>query len=431
MTLTREAALQELCVEQWPAIDRQVAEELELPEWETAEPTRRQLFQKFRSDPRVSDYDPSDASDRHLLAQEFQRQALPTAQALAQATVEAVIRLSQRTLTAILRRPRVKNVPKAPGRRPARLRKADARNLELLSFVVERIIPFAQLFEKRLDKHGKDVRLLPGHRGPQVAVPRQALADEWNPPHPWWPMKSGDELMKQFYRAAARPHLCRGFLQQVESEILAEWTKREAVFTRLRESFARLSDAELAKRAAPMDEARIREWEASPQGQARRAELEAAYKALQDSSRRVRERFPSEEDYQAWRARRDAEREQEYRAGLTRKDLIEEREERLFLCQIKEDPQEGWQLLQSPLRDWFLPEARGERMRFQEPGRFWRLMEGGESAPAAKPQTEAKPPTSPPNPRRRPKPAPSDAKPPRTRTVAKSSRASRTSRRPR
>ena len=371
MTTTQRTALQELCDEQWPAVDQQVAEVLGLPQWKTPERTRRQVFREFRSNPRVSNYDPSNASDRHLLAKAFRQQALPMAKAAANAAIHVVAHLDTRTVNSIRRKLRVKSVPKAPVERPTRFQRFDAQNLELLSFVVERIIPFAQLleprFDKKDDKKERDIRLLPGHHGPRVAVPRQALADEWNPAHPWWHMGSGDTLMKQFSRAHDRPHLRAEFLQQVKSEINTEWDKQQRRLAELRDAFARMTEAERARIMSVDGEARMREWWESPEGKAWRAGLEVLRKKSQDLRRRERERFPSEVEYQEWKAKRDAEREEEYRASLTRKDLIEKRVNRLVWRLPDQAPGEEAKLWQSPLRDWFLPEARGERMRFH----FW------------------------------------------------------------
>jgi hypothetical protein len=181
-------------------------------------------------------------------------------------------------------------------------------------------------------------------------------------------MSSGDVLMAQYYRAAARPHLCREFLQQVGSEIGEAWAQQEAALAELRGCFARLSDAERAKLAAPIDaEAVIRKWEASPEGKASREKLETLRKKSQDLRRRQRARFSSDEEYQEWKAKRDAEREEEWRASLTRRDLIQKRVRWLVWQLPDEAPGEEWQLWQSPLRDWFLPEARGEPTRFH----FW------------------------------------------------------------
>ena len=219
MTHTREAALKQLCDGQWPAIDQQIAAALELPQWTASEPTRRSVFQKFRSDPRVSHYDPCKASDKHVLAEAFRQYALPMALVVARFIRREVPFLDPETLRSIRRRLRVKDLPKAPGKRPTRSEKRDARNLELLSFVIERIIPFGQLLRKLLNKQGRDCRLLPGHRGPKVAVPREALAEEWNRTHPGDTMSSGDVLVSQYYRVARRPHFARELLLQLQKEV--------------------------------------------------------------------------------------------------------------------------------------------------------------------------------------------------------------------
>jgi len=219
MAVSREEVLQDWCDESWSALDEQVAEGLGLPTWQTPEVYRTRITEAFLSDPAVRKLDPRKPAQRGVLTQGFRRLALPKAEAYAIAAVQAAAHLTPRAFAAARRKYRVRDIPKAQGKRPARSQKADARNLELLSFVVERIIPFAQLLEPRRDSEKRDNRLLPGHRGPNVAVPREALADEWNQTHPHWPMSSGDVLMGQFNRAAGRPHLAREFLQQLKSEI--------------------------------------------------------------------------------------------------------------------------------------------------------------------------------------------------------------------
>lgn len=352
--------MEKLCDEQWPVIDRQVAKALGVSQWETPEGTRREVFQRFRSGPGVSSYDPRKASDTHLLAKAFRQHALATATTTAQAAIHVAVNVSPREMAKLRRKHSVTGVPKAQGRRPARLQRSDAQNLELLSFVVERIIPFGQLMAPRLDEDGEDVRLLPGHRGPQVAVPRQALADEWNRTHLHWSMSSGDVLMGQFYRAAARPHLRGGFLQQVRLEIAEEWDKQHRRLERVRqlyaESHARLTEEEREERERRLQvPIQISEEDWAP--------VREAQQQLRELIRKQKARFSSEEQYQEWLAKREAEREEKYRASLTRKDLIEKRVLWLVRPLRGTDPQEEQQLRQSPLRDWFLPEARDGRLR--------------------------------------------------------------------
>jgi len=225
MARTRQEELPKLCGEQWPAVDMQVDKALGLKGWQTPNYLRPQVYAGFVDSPdiNVSSYNLARSSDRNALAQVFQRFAFPTAKGAAVASLRVVAHLDSKTLAAIRRSVRVKQVPKGSDRRPTRLLKSDARNLELLSFVVERVIPFAQLLEKRLGKEDTDVRLRPGHRGPKVAVPRDALKEEWNRTHPHDTMSSGNVLMGQFYRAAAKPHLRREFLLRLSQMVDEAW----------------------------------------------------------------------------------------------------------------------------------------------------------------------------------------------------------------
>jgi hypothetical protein len=177
-------------------------------------------------------------------------------------------------------------------------------------------------------------------------------------------MSSGDVLMSQFYRAVGRPHLCGEFLRQAKLEIDEGWEEHERVLTEIRKHFAGLSDADRAKLAAPFDADARR---VSPEYQTARAHFENARKAL----RRLKASFSSPEEHQEWLDRYDAEREEEYRASLSRKDLIEERVMRLVWRAPDKDPEEEKLLWQNPLREWFLPEARGKPMRLHR--LLWRL----------------------------------------------------------
>jgi cytochrome b561 len=354
MTRAREEALRELCSQLWPAIDQQVAEALGLPSWETPQHTRQEVTDGFCRDREVRQYNPANPSDRHLLTQAFQGRAFPTAKATARAVIHAAVQVPSRTLAALRRKFRVTNVPKAPGPRPTRLQKADARNLELAWFVVERIIPFSQLLAPRLDKRGKDVRLLPGHRGPQVSVPRQALAEEWNRTHPWWPM-SGDVLMRQFYRAAGRAHLARELLSQLQSEIAEAWDKSKRDRESYREWYANLTAEERAKfEKTPAD---VKAYFSSPKGMAAAAKVEEALRKSQESLRKLKRVPGAFEKCQ----RQLLARIERYRAGLTRKDLLKHRLSWVTVSALRHEgskrEQQHWQ---APLREWFLPEARGE-----------------------------------------------------------------------
>ena len=361
MTLTRETALQELCDEQWDAIDREVAEVVELPAWETSEACRQRVFREFHSYPRVSSYDARNASDRHILAPAFRRHAVGIAKATADALIYAVVHMDTRTLNRIRRKVRVTRVPKAQDKRPARLQKADAANLELLSFVVERIIPFGQLLRERLDKDGRDIRLLPGHRGPKVSVPRQALAKEWNRTHPHAhdSMSSGNVLMGQYYRAAARPHLCNELLTQLRREVDEAWEDYERRLERLRQSYAGLTEEERAKYFESPIQISEKVRRAMRESQQRFEEAQHKYRAaleiLSPEEREAAEKASAQREGERIRRERDA---------IPRTDLIEHRVFRLVWRIPGEDPGKDQQLWQSPLRDWFLPEARGEHVPY-------------------------------------------------------------------
>jgi len=353
MALVLEEELQELCDEHWLSIDQEVAEDLKLPTWETPEDYRKRITEAFCSVPEIRKYDPRKPAHRRVLAQRFRHHAFAKARTYAEAAIHAAVLIPPRKLAQLRRRFRVKDLPKAEAGRPARLRKADALNLELLSFVVERIIPFGQLLKARPDIHGKDTRLLPGHRGPKVAVPREFLLAEWNRTHPHDQMSSGDVLMIQFYRAVGRPHLRSTFLREVESEIGEVWYEHESALTRIREYYASLSEEKLAELAAPLPR-----YELSAQ---QKAESRRLLRNLRAATARLKASFPTPEEYEEWRARRDAEREEDWRASLTRKELIERRA--MPLVWHHQATEDRLQLWDSPLREWFLPEAQGERMR--------------------------------------------------------------------
>ena len=408
MALTREEALHDLYDEEWLVADQRVAEALELPAWETPEQTRQQVNDAFGNNPNVRKYDPRKPSDRYLLAQTFQRRAFRTAKPTAQAAIHALAQLDSRTLAGIRRKYRGKGQLKAPGKRPARYAKADARNLELLSFVVERIIPFGHLQEQRLDRHGKDVRLLRGHRRTEAAVPRQALADEWNRLHPHDRMSSGDVLMGEFYYAAARPHLTSEFLSQLNREIEDEWASLE----------------DMAHKVATFPERQ------SPEGK-------ASLKEVSQLTQRAREQQESM-DADGWNAWVKYETHR-VRDSLTRQQLVGRLLWRVALAVAGLKDEGLTQALSRPLRYWFLDEAReceptqGERLSF--PPEVWselmrerihkrlvtRRILGASSLQQHAPEAQAaqsRPPT-------KAKPTPSDATPARKRTSARSSRASK------
>jgi len=327
-------------------------------------------------------------------------------------------------VAAIRRKLRVKHLPKVQGKRPARLQNADARNLELLSFVVERIIPFAQLLEPRFgkkdDKKERDIRLLPGHRGPKVAVPRQALKKEWNRTHPpphgtmssgdVWHFSSGDVLMSQYNRAVHMPKVHSEFLHLVNSEIGEAWDEEERAVEGIRQWYAGLTEKERAARLqSPIPQISQEEWDQ------RQEALQPLNQSLREARQKVRAHFSSEEGYQKWEAAQRAAERERFRASLTRKELIEERARRIVWRTLDKDPEEELLLWKQPLRDWFLIELRGGRGSFRGPYGLRILSREKMPSDGSKPR-----------------PSPESAPPPQVQSkTRRAGRASRTSRRPR
>jgi hypothetical protein len=234
-------------------------------------------------------------------------------------------------------------VPKSEGQEPARKRERE-KNEKLLSFVAERVLPFRQLL---------DGQLKPGRLGRQ-GVPWEALHTEWNRTQSYWIM-SREALKVEYYAAARNPYLAGALLRQVDSEVSEEWREQQGALDDTRAHVAALPDELRAKWDAPVEPIVLSPRET--------AELERLHEKLRESRNRTRARFRSEEDYQAWRAKRDAEREEEYRASLTRRDLIAERVAMLVWRIPGDDPEKDTRLWQTPLRDWFIAEARGAPVR--------------------------------------------------------------------
>lgn len=366
MAMTREEVLRECFDEEWQTINPEIGEKYGWPTWITPRLYRQEIENAFCEEPAVGRYDPRDRSDRHILSASFRRVALPMAEIALAEFLSVVTNLPEPTYNRLRRKLNVKGVPRKTAKRPPQYQKADARNLELLAFVVERIIPFAQLLKPCPGKGGKDTRLLPGHRGPKVAVPREYLCREWNRTHPHDPMSSGDTLMRKFHRAAKQPHLCGQFLFQVKAEIDEEWNEQANALREIRESIANLPEEQRAKFAAP---AKISAQQ--------KAEFDRLRENLRAATATAKATFSSREEYEEWRAKEDAKRAQEYRDALTRKDLIEKRVLplvwRLSTPKYRDD-EATERLEQTPLREWFLPEARGApvRLRWSERGELHR-----------------------------------------------------------
>lgn len=307
--------------------------------------------------------------------------------------------------------------------------KAHARNLERAWFVAERVIPLKQLLEGKLWR---------GSLGPSNGVPWEALLAEMKRtlPHLCYNISKGKALGDLYRRAVGvtvkekgeperkwfPTHVGRDLLTEFDREFREIWDEAVAALDRLRQWYAGLTEEERQQRFRRPIHMEISEED--------RAALRVARQELLEARRKLKARFSSEEEYQEWQAKRHADDEHTWRASLTRKDLTEERVLRLVWRLPDEDPEEEKQLWQSPLREWFLPEARDGRLRLHRWGRRrWPRKGGGDAADAraAKQQAPSQAPTSPPKPRRSQKPTPSDAKPARKRTPAKSARASRTS----
>jgi len=327
MKQTREEAIRQayrkLFDRVWDWVDSQVAEQYGLP-LPTSEALRTQAERHFLSEGGHKHLDPRRTSGARLLSSAFAPLALETARAQAADFMHKARRLDDCQWRKYVRTPK----PKVRRERAACYRKADARNLDLAWFVVERVIPFGQLLG---DPPGS---LRPGHRGPKVAVPWRALAGEWNRLRPRRQFAKDTALSRAYYRATRKEHIehdlraqltearqrARMRVDRAAREIAARgplWRRRQA---------ARLS-AELMLGAPPAQRAQAPQW---PEG-------------FTEFIRRSRE-----------------EQTQAYRDRLTLQDLVDARLPAFLRSQMgsreRQDPVEKWPS-ETPLRPWFLPEV--------------------------------------------------------------------------
>ncbi len=102
--------------------------------------------------------------------------------------------------------------------------KALARNLELVWFVTERVIPFLALRQGRFQT---DFRR--GPRAPGRAGPWDQLCDEWNQMHPRIADQkgSGETLRREYRDAVVNEHVTRALLEDLK------WRQAKAVLQRL------------------------------------------------------------------------------------------------------------------------------------------------------------------------------------------------------
>ena len=264
---------------------------------------------------------------------------------------EAFIAFAKRELLrqAKHRRPRPKprvKVPKRGGKPPRREREQE-KNARLLAFGAERIVSFFRLVKGQLT---------PGRLG-REGVPWEKLHVEWLRAYPapadWIP--SWPTLRTEYYAAARNSHLADDFLTQFKEEFHGEWEEHQRALESLRQWYAGLTEEERAERFDSPIEISEEDWKPVREAQQKLREIREKDRAC----------FSSEEAYQEWRAKCDAEHREEFRASLTRQDLIEVRVRQLVWRVPDKDPEKEKLLWQNPLRDWFLVEARGGR------GSFW------------------------------------------------------------
>jgi len=242
--------------------------------------------------------------------------------------------------------------PRLRGKRPVRKRERE-KNSRLLAFVAERVVPFGRLM---------DGELKPGRLGRQ-GVPWDVLLAEWtmlNPdPADWIP--SADALKVAHYAAARNPHLAREFLTQLQVEVEEAWHEAESALEKLRQWYAGLTEEERSERFESPIQIQITEedWRPVRESQQRLKEVQQKHRAFLESL--------SPEEREAWEkasAQRERERIRRERDAIPRTDLIKHRVFWLVWRIPDEDPEKDQQRWQSPLRDWFLPEARGEHVPY-------------------------------------------------------------------
>jgi hypothetical protein len=188
----------------WPEVKERIALWSEFTETDV-ESCRDDVEAAFRRRVDVGKLDPRKQSDAYLLAEEFRKDALRIVggrafRAMANRSIEDIRKSSRRRL------------PKAVGQ-PYKWDGVRARNLELIAFVAERIIPFRKWCDGEL-KVGH------GGRGPKITIPWDALAEEWSHTHRRG-YDSGKSMARAYYRAVnsvERP-IYREYMKQVQSEI--------------------------------------------------------------------------------------------------------------------------------------------------------------------------------------------------------------------
>ncbi len=210
--------------------------------------------------------------------------------------------------------------PKADGK-PFVRQKSRSRNIEIAWFVVERLVPFWQLFSGE--------KLLFGHHGPRTGIPWESAAHEWNLSHShdrFEPGKSrtrGNIFKDEYYRARRRlePELLKKFSDSL-LEVLLELVRQGDDFGREVHESASAKHRELL--------------------------------AKQRLSRKPLENWTIADEVE-WREWRDRETRR-FRDALTLKELIQH-----HLWKAKMRTVSGSQPSRSyhdvPLRPWFLAEV--------------------------------------------------------------------------
>jgi hypothetical protein len=308
-----------------------------------------------------------------------------------------------------------KKVAKAGGKR---LQRAGAHhhNLELAWFVVERIIPFAQLLQGDL---------MPGRHLPTQRPLWDLLYDEWNRthPHPLEQKNSGETLSREYRRAVSLTekgkrrltHLGRELVLQVRSDYDEAQCEADRGLESMRQWYAGLTEEQRAQRFGAPIRIRIPEEDLE-----KLREAEQKLREVQRERREFLETLSPEkrEAFEEQSAQRERERIQRERDVLTRKDLIAHRAFHLIFLGDFLRNRGRFHELDAPLRAWFLPEARGEQLPlFAHPEMLTGRLPGrNRMGPAPEP------PTSPPRPRRSRKSAPPDAKPARPGRTSRRSR---------
>ncbi len=326
----------EIYADEWPGVQQMLDGILKYP-FPLPESFRGRVEVAFYRS-HFDDYELGELSNQLKLGEDFRRYALRHAGAQALERIAVSGQTGRKPLGAPGR-------AQLPGdTRPYRTREEHERNAQVVTFVAERAVEFESLLRGEL---------LPGHRGPQVSV-WKALCREWN--RAGHDCNSGSTLHTKYRRAisAERPLLSE-FVKQVSLECDEEWEKQQCALEQLRQWYWGLTEEERAERfRGPAIQITEEAWRP----------VQEAQEKYRRARAQLRARFPSEEAFQERKAELDREREEQYRASLTRKDLIAERVRRLVWRLPDEDPEEAKRLIEAPLRDWFLREARGEHVPY-------------------------------------------------------------------